>query len=337
MKYTLKKVLLVLLLTNAVCWCFGQQAATDQYKFSLAPASPEASMLFKFSDIPVSQYTGTPDVVIPIQKLSPFPNFNFDISLSYHGSGNKVNEIPSFVGLGWLLNAGGMISRKTMGLPDDTDVGQGFLQLRQNHTYSELAVASEATWPMLVTGCWDAEPDEFYFNLNGYSGKFAFDWSTATNIKISSKAPVRITFAQGNANSNAITQWHLITPDGYQYTFSALEQSWNLSTYTGLGTCKPIRPYTTSWYLTQIVNLNNGNEHIDLTYQGYAMDYDWIIIESATFGSGDCGCSPVFGTFGNTANRTLVSGLRLSQVKIYPNNITVDFIANNDRQDLSTT
>jgi|GEM_PF-1429286 len=337
MRYTLKKVLLVLLLTNAVCWCFAQQAATDQYKFSLAPASPEAAMLFKFSDIPVSQYTGTPDVVIPIQKLSPFPNFNFDISLSYHGSGNRVNEIPSYVGLGWLLNAGGMISRKTMGLPDDTDVGQGFLKLRQDHTYSELAPASEATWPMMSSGCWDAEPDEFYFSVNGYSGKFAFDWSTATNIKISSKAPVRITFAQGNANSNAITQWQLTTPDGYQYTFSALEQTLNRSSYTGLGTCRPTGVYTTSWYLTQIVNLNNSNEHIDLTYQGYTLDYDWIYIESATFGPGGCGCSPSFGTFSSTANRSWVSGLRLNQVKIYPNNITVDFIANNDRQDLSST
>ena len=337
MKPVFTKMLLTLLFSYTIYCCFAQQAATNQYKFSVAPASPEAAMLFKFSDIPVSLYTGTPDITIPIKKLSPFSNFNFDISLGYHASGNRVNEIPSFVGLGWALNAGGMISRKTKGLPDDTDVGLGFLRLRQSYSYAQLAVASEATYPNLSSGCWDAEPDEFYFNVNGYSGKFAFDWSVSTNIKISSKAPVKIAFAQEIPNSNAITKWQLTTPDGYLYTFSALEQSQNLSSYTGLGTCKVIGLYTTSWYLTQIVNLNNSNEHMDFTYQSYAIDYDWIYIESVTFGSGGCGCSPNTGTFSNTANRTLVNGLRLNQIRVYPNNITVDFIANNDRQDLSST
>ena len=46
------------------------QSAADRYKLSLAPASPEASMLFKFTDIPVSKYTGVPNITIPI-KMQP--------------------------------------------------------------------------------------------------------------------------------------------------------------------------------------------------------------------------------------------------------------------------
>ncbi len=194
-------------------------------------------------------------------KLQSSANFSLDISLSYHASGNKVSEIPSYVGLGWSLNAGGMISRKTRGLPDDSDIGQAFLKLRQSHTFAEIAVANEINYTTLSSGCWDAEPDEFFFNVNGYSGEFAFDWSVATNIKISSKFPVRIAYFQEIANSNAITKWQLTTPDGYMYSFSSLEKSQNKSSYTGAGTCRETGFYTTSWYLSQVINLNNSNEH----------------------------------------------------------------------------
>jgi len=242
------------------------------------------------------------------------------------------------VGLGWSLNAGGMISRKTRGLPDDSDIGQAFLKLRQSHTFAEIAVANEINYTTLSSGCWDAEPDEFFFNVNGYSGEFAFDWSVATNIKISSKFPVRIAYFQEIANSNAITKWQLTTPDGYMYSFSSLEKSQNKSSYTGAGTCRETGFYTTSWYLSQVINLNNSNEHVDFTYQDYSLDYDWVFMESKTFGSGECGCSEASGgNSSNTANRTLVDGLRISQIKLYPSNITADFISTNDRQDLVST
>jgi hypothetical protein len=147
-----RKLSISLCLSSVVLISFSQQAATDKYKLSLAPASPEAAMLFKFSDIPVSKYTGTPEISIPIKRVQSSNNFGLDISLSYHAAGNRVSEIPSFVGLGWMLNAGGTISRKTRGLPDDADIGQGFLKLRENHTYADISVANEINYTTLTSG-----------------------------------------------------------------------------------------------------------------------------------------------------------------------------------------
>lgn len=83
---------------------FAQQAATDRNKLSLAPASPEANMLFKFTDIPVSKYTGVPNITIPIRKVGT-PGISLDLSLQYHASGIRPSDVASYVGLGWMLKS----------------------------------------------------------------------------------------------------------------------------------------------------------------------------------------------------------------------------------------
>jgi len=55
MKRRYKQLLIGILFGNITLFAFSQQAATEKYKLSLAPASPEAAMLFKFSEIPVSK------------------------------------------------------------------------------------------------------------------------------------------------------------------------------------------------------------------------------------------------------------------------------------------
>lgn len=73
------------------------------------PKSPEISSLMKYGDIPVSEYTGTPNISIPIYTVKS-GILSLPIELSYHGSGIKVNQEATWVGLGWDLNVGGTIS-----------------------------------------------------------------------------------------------------------------------------------------------------------------------------------------------------------------------------------
>lgn len=184
-------------------FCFNsskaQQFSVKDFKSSVAPASPEAAILFKFMDIPVSEYTGTPNINVPITGLKN-GSLGMDISMSYHASGNKVNEMANWVGLSWKLNAGGQISRKVRGRPDD--MYNGFLNFRKTYQYWEIA-NSPAILDHLILDCGDAQPDEFYFDVNGYSGKFAFDWTyTDEDIPVvNSATPVKLKWNRLNGIS----------------------------------------------------------------------------------------------------------------------------------------
>ena len=76
----------------------------------IIPPSPNAASLAKFGDIPVSHYTGATDISIPIYTIQA-KGVNVPITLSYHTGGIRLSEEAGWVGLGWALSAGGMISR----------------------------------------------------------------------------------------------------------------------------------------------------------------------------------------------------------------------------------
>lgn len=88
----------------------------------IIPPSPEAASLGKFTEVPVSLYTGLANVSVPITSFE-VGGKSFPVSLNYHARGVKVSEIASRVGIGWALNAGGAISRQTRHVADDGPLG----------------------------------------------------------------------------------------------------------------------------------------------------------------------------------------------------------------------
>src|SRR5688572_30149168 len=107
-------------------YCFSQSDGSEFLK--VIPPSPEASSLGKYGDHTVSLYTGQQQIDIPIFSISE-SDINLPISLSYSTGGIKADEVASWAGLGWTLNAGGVVSRSMRGLPDEFD--NGFLEFRQ--------------------------------------------------------------------------------------------------------------------------------------------------------------------------------------------------------------
>ena len=129
--------------------------------------SPESHALMQYSDIPVSLYTGIPDISIPIYTIN-VGNFSLPISLRYHASGIKVAQEASRVGLGWSLHAGGCISR-TIQERDDFDEF-GFYMCSDDfpdHYESPLLETDNISNSKL-----DTESDIYHYNFAGYSGKF---------------------------------------------------------------------------------------------------------------------------------------------------------------------
>ena len=170
--------------------------------------SANAASLGEYGEIPVSYFTGVPDISIPLYMIKG-NRISLPISLSYHAGGLRPDVHPGWVGNGWTLQAGGAITRKVNGMIDERSQSFcGTLGYYFNH--ADLAAASWSSTATLKTvgvaynqvlppanpsGIQnpqsggivdvDVEPDEFDFNFMGYSGKFFLDqngnWQVQSN------------------------------------------------------------------------------------------------------------------------------------------------------------
>ncbi len=95
---------------------------TNKFAGDVTMPAPNAASLGRYGDVPVSYFTGVPNISIPIHTVQSGP-LSLPVSLSYHAGGIRVGEPVSWVGTGWSLNAGGIITRTILGLPDECGVG----------------------------------------------------------------------------------------------------------------------------------------------------------------------------------------------------------------------
>lgn len=109
---------------------FAQEALCQIYDYEYIPRfqehnkdpynvpTPNQSSLGTYGIIPVSPYTGKADISIPLYSTSQ-RDVDLNISLTYDTSGLLINQLPGWTGHNWTLNAGGAITRKINGRPDE--------------------------------------------------------------------------------------------------------------------------------------------------------------------------------------------------------------------------
>lgn len=193
----------------------------------MLPASPEPSAFVKASVGNANMATGAVSASIPLYTIK-IRDFSFPLSISYSTQGLKADEPSSRVGQGWVLNTTGVITRSVKGKPDEfaqrLPVPATFVT-DSDPLYYYCTDGSSST----VGG--DTQPDEFQFNVNGYSGKFVLDANnvarstSTTNVKIA----VEI-FVTPGSTSGYIGLINLTTPDGVKYQFgSNYEKTTDLS------------------------------------------------------------------------------------------------------------
>src|SRR5690554_542412 len=138
---------------------------------NIVPPSPEAISVFKFSEIPVSLYTGLPNINIPLFEIES-GGVTIPISISYHARGIQVSEIASRVGTGWTLNTGGMISKQARGVDDSMPSSCSY----NNFFIDAIKRQNMSSWsgPNQSETC-DMIPDQYSYSVNGMSGKFMYD------------------------------------------------------------------------------------------------------------------------------------------------------------------
>ena len=80
--------------------------------------SPNAAELGRYGKAPVDYFTGVPSIVVPLTSVHA-KGYELPVELRYHAGGNRPEQHPGWVGLGWSLHAGGCINRIINGMKDE--------------------------------------------------------------------------------------------------------------------------------------------------------------------------------------------------------------------------
>jgi len=200
----------------------------------IIPPSPNAASLGKYGDIPVSLYTGMPNVSLPLFEVK-YGNFSLPVSLSYQSQGMKVEEKAGWVGLNWALNAGGVITRSVRGNADEN----GYWNYA---SWTNEYIAADYNRTMSVcTGDFDMQPDMFYFNFAGYSGKFVIDATPQRTAHIMPFQNLKI------IHGASLENFEVVDANGIRYLFNDVETTTD-DNYPPI-----IRYYKSAWYLSKII------------------------------------------------------------------------------------
>jgi hypothetical protein len=228
--------------------------------------SPDALGLAKYANTPISYYTGTPTINISLTQLVS-KELTVPISLSYNASGHKVQEEAGSVGLGWsLVNAGGVITRIVRGLPDE--LADGYCGSNNRGEQANAQTPSAQFEQNVALGVWDGEPDIFFFNFLGRSGKFYLDASgTAYTI------PYQDIIIKPAICVSGRQEWEIIDENGTRYFFGSTASHKETSTYKKVSPSNsPSTSYVSTWHLSKVLNANR-TDSLTFTYSSYSAIY----------------------------------------------------------------
>lgn len=282
---------------------FGKESTV-----SILPVSPEAASLQKFSEIPVSNYTGIPQISVPIYTIRK-GDVVVDISLSYHAGGNKVDDIASRVGLGWALNAGGTITRSTRGLPDDimtqVDVkrylnNQMSYQERMDYLYN------------VHQGTKDAEPDIYYLSMGNINCKM-FKGEDGTWVTMPKSENLKV--------QESVEGFDWIVTDGMGVRYKFKDRELTESNVTAISTYSVntdgYSSGISSWLLTEIEDSRGNN--VKFIYEHHIQSFltkGGETVSVPTTLSIDCNKNTTFNYAENTVLGKRLSAIRFSDGEV---------------------
>ena len=250
---------------------FGQTQAVTRFDRRVTPPSPQATQLGIFGSFPPDLNTGAVKTTIPLLEVQS-RQLSLSVALNYHYTGLQVTEVPSWLGLGWTLSAGGVITRTVQGLPDELGSNRGYLnggwaevlrlstsqdgRLKVGHVPADQdwsPTAKEGYYSQISNGYYDSEPDAYNVSTPFYSGKLFI----AANGVITCSPHTDVQFS----GSPAQGQWTAVTGNGTRYEFSTWTEGIRPIDVQAPGAITA----TTAWYLSRITSAD-GQDWIDLQY-----------------------------------------------------------------------
>lgn len=241
----MKKITTFILLLLVIGNLYGQQTPpTPPQLMGLGIVSPDVASLGKFGTIPVSYTTGIPQVTIPIYTIK-INNIALPLSLDYHAGGVRVDEISSSVGIGWALNAGGVIARAMHGYPDE--MSSGYLnapplaQLYNNQpTYADFIYQN-------TEGLNDVTPDVFTYTAGEANGRFI--------IKQADHSFIEFPLSNNRIENYNNVNYKITDAKGVGYIYEQTEQTW----FGDVNGVNLIPRYNSAWRLTKIVSSDKAD------------------------------------------------------------------------------
>ncbi|MDB5004938.1 MAG: hypothetical protein JWQ34_3163 [Mucilaginibacter sp.] len=325
----MKKYLLLVCYLLIVFNSYGQTEAlyvtvakSEFQAKQVIPPAPIAAELGKYGNVPVSLFTGTPSISVPLYELKG-NSLSLPISLSYNASGFKPEELATWVGSSWSLNAGGVISRAVSGNPD---VNNNYFHASSNPLVhpDESDIAAFYNYIDYAQGSvLETQPDTYYYNFNGHAGKFLL---TPVSNVIKKKQDM-VNVIPDNINNDYFT---VIDENGNTYSFTEGEQAATNNSATGIWYY-----YKSAYFLSKITSAD-GLEEMDFDYtttagqqslytnpyqnKSYSYQYDVLALISCTGFNGETN------TYFADPPTSSVQRKFLNKVTLKRNGQTVSFI-----------
>ena len=228
-------------------------------RIASAATAPEAATLTKFGNTPVSLYTGTPEISIPLYQY-PGQELGLPIQLSYDAQGVKVEQQASWVGLSWNLTIGGRISRIVNGMPDDY-INSDYQSIFDNSVRSKII---EYTANNFSFDTQQKAIDYFYFleSVNKGRKEIEQDFFSVNAPGLNEMVVINMQTleARGLKNprtkveyyrSGYIRHWTITSENGTKYYFEQQEKT-HTQGNDASATGGVIKEYVSSWLLTKI-------------------------------------------------------------------------------------
>ena len=259
--------------------------------------SPQAASLIDVPEVSMDYYTGNPGFEKTLHVIET-PNIELPITLSHDGRAVKPTDRPSWVGLGWSLSAGGVVTRSVRGQPDNKRDGFVYsaseihrdyhrgLSRESGALYDEyedfeidnpaksVKVNAPISWHYrrwhIEEGegfPYDMEPDSYFYEFGERSGRFMIDADTDTTVgpTETNGTDYRTMPMSDYDVQKASRGWIIKRANGNEYIFGDSDSSIERSNY-------PRFSAKTAWYLTSINN-RYGKKELDIKYDGFNMNY----------------------------------------------------------------
>lgn len=232
---------------------------------NIFPYAPETSSLVKYQETPVSNYTGVPNISIPIYTVKS-GSLEIPITLNYHSGGILVSEIAGPTGLGWSINTITPITRKINGYTDENGVMEhddnieGFLNSGIDNQQLRLIMANNGGYNASIS---DLMSDEFSLSIDKFFGSFFYNPKNKKLITFP-MSDLKIDYYTKifGSNKKQIDTINVTTGTGLKYTFGG--DGTETFTYTGdmLGS-----NYfgATTWKIKKIKSTDNSSINFSYT------------------------------------------------------------------------